>query len=63
MELTKRQQDTADLLTLLGVLYAKGPRTLEDLTAALDAPNRVSDARVYGMVNRAAHLVEWLGLS
>jgi hypothetical protein len=59
----KRTQNTEDLLTLLGVLYANGPRTIEALTEALDAPNRVSDARVNGLVERIAYLNEWLGLS
>ncbi len=49
-----------DLLTLLAVLYAGGPRTIEEVTARMQG---TTDAELSDVIDKLAHVNDWLKLS
>jgi len=55
-----REELLKDLTTLLSVLYARGPRTIEEVTACM---NGVTDTELDSVVDTVAHVNEWLNLS
>ena len=55
-----RGQLLKDLLTLLDVLYAGGPRTIEEVTTRMDG---TTDAELADMIDKLAHVNDWLKLS
>lgn len=63
-----REQNAKDLLTLLEVLYKRGPRSLLELNQMIDNdPNvcahPISESQLDTLVDHASNVVEWLGLS
>jgi hypothetical protein len=51
---------TSDLFTLLDILYKRGPRTVEEITKIMDG---VTDAELADVIDKLAHVNDWLKLS
>ncbi len=49
-----------DLHTLLCILYAGGPRTIAKVTARMDG---TTDAELSDLIDKLAHVNDWLQLS
>ncbi len=49
-----------DLLTLLNVLYSGGPRTVEEVSERMTG---TTDAELSDVIDKLAHVNDWLQLS
>jgi hypothetical protein len=56
----ERKVLTSDLFMLLDILYKRGPRTVEEITKITDG---VTNAELADVIDKLAHVNDWLKLS